>query len=85
MADWKKGDVVYAARGAEVMNVCSNASPPTDDHECLAAIWSQGRECKKCPREDCYRQGWDHASVTRDNVRRVNARARAAMAKEPKP
>lgn len=38
MADWKKGDVVYAARGAEVMNVCSNASPPTDDHECLAAV-----------------------------------------------
>lgn len=53
------------------MNICSHASPPTADHECLAAVFSRGRDCRKCPRVDCYRQGWEHPAVTIDNARRV--------------
>lgn len=49
----------------------AHAVPPTADRECLEAIWSHGRGCKNCFRGDCYRQGWEAASVTDDNLMRV--------------
>lgn len=49
--------------------VCGFRTEP-GEKECLAAIWSQGRECKRCPVE-CYRRGWEHRAVTLDNAARV--------------
>lgn len=61
------------------LHVCSSESPPTDDHECRAAVWSQGRACKKCPIAECYRQGWAHSRVTVDNMRRVAEKQRRIL------
>lgn len=44
------------------------------DKECLIAVWSVGRACKKC-RANCYRQGWSKLAVDRDNLRLVRERA----------
>jgi hypothetical protein len=52
------------------VHLCDFRSLP-EDKECLEAIWSGGRSCKKCYREDCYRQGWEQSKVTFDNWERV--------------
>lgn len=46
--------------------VCIHRSIPGKT-ECYEACWSQGRFCKKCYRNDCYRQGWDKYFVDDDN------------------
>ena len=48
------------------------AAPPTADRECLEAIWSQGRSCKRCP-VDCYRRGWSKGLVDVDNQSLCNS------------
>ena len=50
--------------------LCDFRSPPGDT-ECLECIWSQGRSCRVCYREDCYRRGWDKRRVDRDNAELV--------------
>lgn len=50
--------------------LCHFASPPTAQHECYEACWSQGRACRLC-KEDCYRRGWSKSDVTIDNAQRV--------------
>ena len=51
------------------MNICDFRRRP-DKRECLEAVWSEGRACKRCP-VDCYRQGWSQHRVTLDNASRV--------------
>lgn len=41
--------------------------PPTSDHDCREAMWSTGKECKKCPLKTCYRNGWTKKQVLADN------------------
>ncbi len=41
------------------------------DRECWEAIWSQGKACRTCHHDECYRQGWKKARVDRDNARLV--------------
>lgn len=36
------------------------------EKECWNAIWSQGRECKRCNAK-CYRKGWEKWRVDADN------------------
>ena len=48
-----------------------HASPPTDERECLEAIWSVGRSCKSCGLTECYRHGWAKQRVDADNRRLV--------------
>jgi hypothetical protein len=55
---------------SSVIHICDGTSVPGET-ECREAIWSQGRACKGCYREDCYRQGWRKAAVDQDNVRLV--------------
>lgn len=51
--------------------VCTgHASPPTDEHECQEAVWSEGRSCRRCE-VDCYRKGWQPDAVSIDNKARV--------------
>jgi len=57
--------------------VCGFRTEPAEK-ECLAAVWSQGRECKRCPVE-CYRRGWSHQNVTIDNAKRVAEKQRSAF------
>ena len=51
------------------MLICNFAQPP-NEKECLEAIWSQGKACKKCP-VPCYRQGMSALEATSDNKRLV--------------
>lgn len=51
------------------MRLCTFAHPPSK-YECLDAIWSQGKACKKCP-VSCYRQGMSALEATADNKRLV--------------
>jgi hypothetical protein len=53
-----------------VMQGCEQRHPPRPARECLAAVWTQGRSCQACW-VACYRQGWSHPDVTRDNARLV--------------
>lgn len=49
-------------------------APPSAEYECMEAINTQGRACRRCHREDCYRQGWSADVVTADNRRLVTAK-----------
>ena len=51
------------------MRICQFAEQP-GEHECLEAIWSQGKACKKCP-VPCYRQGMSALEATSDNKKLV--------------
>ncbi|KKL47378.1 hypothetical protein LCGC14_2336130 [marine sediment metagenome] len=53
--------------------LCDFRTSPKPRSECYAAIWSQGRSCKRCEHDDCYRQGWEQWLVTADNKARVKA------------
>ena len=55
---------------------CSHRKPP-GDKECREMLWSEARACKRCPRDDCYRQGWSRDGVTADNLRLVKAKNKA--------
>lgn len=48
------------------IHVCTFARQPDEERECLEAIWSVGRACKKCV-SDCYRRGWPKWAVDTDN------------------
>jgi hypothetical protein len=52
------------------IHICDFANEPTKDHECLEAIWSLGRYCKKCE-ATCYRKGWSKKQTDVDNKRLV--------------
>ncbi len=43
---------------------------PAAGHECMEAINTQGRSCRKCE-VDCYRRGWSADVATADNKRLV--------------
>jgi hypothetical protein len=58
------------------MHLCTFRSIPAD-RECLEACWSNGRACKSCYRDDCYRQGWTQQRVTVDNLRLVKEKIRS--------
>lgn len=49
-------------------------SIPTDTSECSEVIWSVGKSCRKCPRKDCYRNGWLKPQVDKDNKKIVENR-----------
>lgn len=49
--------------------ICDFRSEP-GDRECLEAVWSQGRYCKKCDMK-CYRAGWSKIEVDADNRRGI--------------
>jgi len=51
------------------MRICQFAEQP-GEHECLEAIWSQGKECNKCCVK-CYRQGMSALEATSDNKKLV--------------
>jgi hypothetical protein len=48
---------------------CANFIEPTDTTECPEVMWSNGKSCRKCPKKDCYRNGWKLDQVTEDNQR----------------
>ena len=48
---------------------CANFTEPTDTHECSEVMWSNGKSCYRCPKKDCYRNGWKVKKVTEDNQR----------------
>lgn len=50
--------------------ICDFKSIPRDI-ECYAMIWSEGKACKGCYRDDCYRRGWRVRAVLKDNTRRA--------------
>ena len=56
-----------------VLRLCIGgfAEPPGHKRECLEAIWTQGRACKRCRVSECYRHGWEKARVDADNKRIV--------------
>lgn len=49
---------------------CDHVSPPTDEYECMEAVQSQGKACKKCDVKNCYRRGWEKWRVDADNAKR---------------
>lgn len=51
------------------LHVCTFETEPGAT-ECWVAIWSQGRNCRKCTHR-CYRQGWSKRQVDADNARLV--------------
>lgn len=51
------------------VHLCDFRTPP-GEKECLEAVFSTGRACRKCYREDCYRMGWRKDAVDSDNRRR---------------
>jgi hypothetical protein len=55
------------------LHLCCFRQPP-EDKECLEMIWSNGRACKSCYRDDCYRQGWAQQRVDLDNQARIEAK-----------
>ena len=48
---------------------CAIFREPTDYEECPEVMWSFGKSCRKCPKKDCYRNGWPVNKVTVDNQR----------------
>lgn len=54
------------------IHICDFLSVPGKT-ECLAAIWSEGRACRKCEHPTCYRRGWPKRRVDKDNERLVRA------------
>ena len=54
-------------------NVCRFAGEPKAGRECMEAINSMGRACKKCEMS-CYRKGWTAQRATTDNRRLVRER-----------
>lgn len=57
-------------------NLCGpNISEPDRGRECLEAVWSVGRACKRCRHESCYRVGWPKWLVDADNKKRVHRNA----------
>jgi len=55
------------------VHLCDFRAVP-DKTECLEAVWSQGRSCRRCSKAGCYRRGWSKAMVDGDN-RRVRKEA----------
>lgn len=55
------------------IHICDHRTIP-DKTECLEAVWSQGRSCRTCYRNDCYRQGWQKSRVDDDNTALVKAK-----------
>lgn len=49
--------------------ICQFATPP-GEHECMEALASYGKACKKCS-VSCYRQGMSTQEATADNERLV--------------
>jgi len=47
-------------------HLCIFGQSPTPGHECLEAISTQGRACRKC-NTNCYRKGWNHDHASADN------------------
>ena len=58
-----------------MLHLCDFRSEP-QERECLEAVWSMGRSCKKCYRDTCHRQGWTKYQVDNDNSRRVAEKRR---------
>ena len=50
--------------------ICTGHYSEPRETECLEAVWSQGRACKKCT-FNCYRAGWDKSAVDNDNRKLV--------------
>jgi len=55
-------------RRGHTTHLCDFRQPP-GEKECLEAVWSEGRACKRCYRDDCYRHGWAKDAVDSDNRR----------------
>jgi hypothetical protein len=46
-----------------------------DARECPEVMWSNGKSCRKCPKKDCYRNGWLVKQVTADNKKLRDSKA----------
>jgi len=58
-----------------VVRIGGFKSEPTDKHECLEVIWTQGSACKDCTIK-CYRSGWSKQRATTNNKRMVKDNVR---------
>lgn len=62
------------------VHICGpHLTVPNDKHECMEAVYSQGRSCKKCEHPNCYRVGWEKAKVDADNRRLCKTPTKADM------
>ena len=64
-------------KAIDITDMNHHRKQPTDKFECLEAVWSQGRACKRCFVSDCYRQGWEKRRVDADNARLVREKHKA--------
>jgi hypothetical protein len=57
-------------------HLCTFRSEPAEK-ECLEFLWSQGKACRTCFLETCYRYGWTKAMADADNRQRVKEKLEA--------
>lgn len=59
--------------GGLPVHICGpHLSVPGKGGECMEAMWSLGRACRKCDHPTCYRKGMTAAQAREDNAERVN-------------
>jgi hypothetical protein len=69
----------------EVVHICGPHLSVPGKTECIEAVDSQGRACRKCDHPSCYRRGWTAEQATADNARRVETRYKGRDANAPVP
>ncbi len=59
---------------------CAHFTVPTVNNECSEVFWSEYKSCYRCPKKDCYRNGWKKAQVREDHEKMYNIKSRRKAA-----